>query len=438
MKQLLFLVFMGMSVAGNTQTMRSKSADLQNAAGKLEPSFIKFDEVIENGGLDDGINTLVRRANTEADKFIVSNYLYNIDTTASYKLGKEAYTADSSCIEFIFGYARQLQRKGRYADAARLYEKCMQETPSDLSGLVWLTDCYMNIGKDSEALATWDSANYVQHHTAIDKAIWAIYGKATLYRMRDSYRKEVAEGKTAAIFPLIMQDMMWELDWWNFTSNEKFLNADMRLAKSKCSSDDYDLLMVYTKVKKLSANEANADSIRMILEQHGLLLGAGKLPKDGNIASDLLRICFMYHLLTEMPFYNLHGEEVHQAALKTKDKDLLNIYAYLQANVYGKVDPLIDKMGWTDFKDERFAVSYFIGKKEKNRSDDPELQQALRLFPRCSALYWILTNCAKNEKKAMRPYLTELIKREFRTLGSDPDKFGNSLNAYMGFLATEK
>jgi hypothetical protein len=125
-------------------------------------------------------------------------------------------------------------------------------------------------------------------------------------------------------------------------------------------------------------------------------------------------------------------------AEKTKDKETLNIYAYLQGSVNGKVDASIDKLGWTEFKDERFAISYFIGKADKNRYDDKELAQALLDFPNSSKLYWVKTNCAKIENKPLRPHLIELIKREFKTLGSDENHYSYPLKSFFGYLENEK
>ncbi len=438
MKRLLIFILWSVSLAANAQGVSSRREEIEVAAKKLDASFTKFDEDVVAQSLSDCIGSLVHAAHGACAQFLVSNFLYNIDTTASFRLSTDAYLADSMCIEFRFTYANQLHRKRRYAEAARLYEQCLKETPGDISYHVWLADCYINTGRVQDAINAWDSAGYNEHHTSIDKAIWAIYGKTSLYHMRDTYRKDLAGGKTASAYPLIMLDMMWEQDWWNFRVNERFLAEDMRLAKEKCTADEYDELAAYVHIKKLPANEGSKDSVKLILEQGHLLIGNGKIPGDGNITSDLLRICIGYELVPEMQFYNLHGEDIRQRAMKENDKDLLNIYAYLQASVYRKVDPAIDRIGWTQLKDERFAISYFVGKAEKNRLNDPELLQSLKDFPESAPLYWIYTNCAKNEQQPMRPYLIELIKREFRTLATDPDKFGNSLNAFVGFLAAEK
>lgn len=142
----------------------------------------------------------------------------------------------------------------------------------------------------------------------------------------------------------------------------------------------------------------------------------------------------MTGLLDESSFYQSRGQELFNLAKETKDCEVLNIYAYLQASATGKVMPETDLLGWKEFKDERFAISYFMGKAEKNRYDDKELTQALIDFPNSALLYWVKTNCAKIEGKDIKPHLVELIKREFKTLSSDQSRFSDRLNSYYNFL----
>ena len=150
------------------------------------------------------------------------------------------------------------------------------------------------------------------------------------------------------------------------------------------------------------------------------------------------RQALRHQLISPQTLYNTRGAEILAMARQSMDVELLNIYAYLQATTLGKVDEELDLLGWKGFNDERFAVSYFIGKGEKNKYDDPLPQEALKKFPASATLYWIKTNCAKVEGKSLRPHLLELIKREFKSLDSDPNHFSYALNSYFYFLEQEK
>lgn len=234
--------------------------------------------------------------------------------------------------------------------------------------------------------------------------------------------------------------MNWELDWWNKNTQEYFLKEDIRLLESKLEKTtiDYNLIQNYIKIKNFSKSGNLGDSIKILLTNNKIIIGNNPLPTNGQIASDLLNICFINRLISEKEFYNNRGQELLKLAQTTKDKELLNIYAYLQAVVNDKVDADIDKLGWTAFNDERFAISYFIGKADKNSFNDKELAQALTDFPYSSKLYWIKVNCAKIENIKLKPHLIELIKREFKTLGSDPSHYSYPLKSYFEYLRNEK
>lgn len=399
-----------------------------------------FNSCIVNSDLDNCIATLIKSADNEYKKYIIGGLLYEIDKDKSFQLHKEAYSSNPNDLDFNLEYAIELHRKGEFTEATKLYEKYGKEKPEDYRINVWLADCYINIGDIDKSISKWKKANHPKNHTGIDKAIYTIYGRTNQIKTRNDYRKEVEKGNVQALYELIFLDMNWELDWWNSNIQEYFLAEDIILAKNKFNQNDndYKTIQAYIQIKKLSKSYTKSDSIKAILTENKLIIGSNALPSNGQITSDILRICFINQIISESDFYKQHGDELLNLANKTKDKETLNIYAYLQATVNGKVDASIDKLGWTDFKDERFAISYFIGKADKNRFDDRELAQAITDFPNSSKLYWVKVNCAKIENIKLRPHLIELIKREFKTLGSDESHYSYGLKKYFYFLENEK
>lgn len=423
-----------------SQTLVSNRDKIETAKKELNTAMTTFNSCIVNSDLDNCILTLMKSADNEYKKYVIGGLLYEIDKDKSFQLHKEAYLSKPDELDFNLEYAIELHRKGEFEEAAKLYEKYSKEKPDDFRVNVWLADCYINTGDIDKSIANWIKSGHAKHHTSIDQAINTIYGKTDQIKTRNNYRKEIEQGNKTLFYSLIFLDMNWELDWWNTHTQEYFLKEDVRLIESKLEKTniDYNTIQAYIKIKNLSKSENVADSIKMLLTNNKIIIGSNPLPTNGQIASDLLRICFINQLISEQEFYNNRGQELLKLANETKDKELLNIYAYLQATVNGKVDASIDKLGWTDFKDERFAISYFIGKADKNRFDDKELAQALTDFPNSSKLYWVKVNCAKIENIKLRPHLIELIKREFKTLGSDPSHYSYPLKSYFGYLESEK
>jgi hypothetical protein len=440
MKSLFVLFFTtALLITCSGQMLISNRELIDKAKDGLQIAITKFSGCIVKSDTKVCVDSLMLNATDEYRKYLIGGMLYEIDTVQSFKLHKDAYLANSKEQNFILEYAIELHRKRKYAEAARLYESYSIKIPTDIRIYVWLADCYINIGETGKSIENWQKANHSQNHTSIDFAIHTIYGKADQIENRNVYRAEIAQGKSASFYQLIFLDENWEFDWWNSGVQEFFLAADIDLAKIKlgAGTNDFKILDAYVSIKKLEKT-SNSAAIKKLLLDNNLILDNKPLPQFGSMASDLLRICFVNGLLNEKSFYNTREQELLSLAKQTKDKELLNIYAYLQATVDGRVKPETDLLGWKEFKDERFAISYFIGKAANNKYDDPELNQALIDFPNSAKLYWVKANCAKIEGKELKPHLIELIKREFKTLGSDQSHFSDQLNSYFGYLATDK
>ncbi len=439
MKYSLLTLLVLFSFSSISQTLVSNRDKIETAKKELKSSMATFSSCIVNSELDSCIAILIQNADNEYKKYIVGGLLYKIDKDKSFQLHEEAYLSKPEELDFNLEYAIELHRKGEFKEALKHYEQYNKAKPEDFRVNVWLADCYINTGKTDKSVENWLKSNHAKRHTSIDQAINVIYGRTDQLKIRNNYRKEIEKGNKEAFYALIFLDMNWEQDWWNTTIQEYFLKEDIRLLETKLENTSvaYNSIQTYLKIKKLSKSDNPGDSIRALLANNKMIIGSNPIPTNGQMASDLLRICFANQIISEKEFYSNRGQEILKLAQETKDKELLNIYAYLQATVNGKVDASIDKLGWTDFKDERFAISYFIGKAAKNRFDDKELAQVLADFPNSSKLYWVKTNCAKIENMKLKPHLIELIRREFKTLGSDSSHYSYPLNSYFGYLKDE-
>lgn len=440
MKPYILAILTLFSYSCYPQKLLSYQDKIETAKKELNAAISTFNLSIVNSDLDSCLAALMRSADNEYKKYLIGGLLYDIDADKSFQLHKEAYLAKPKNLDFNLEYAIELHRKGAFNEATQFYEKYRKVKPEDFRINVWLADCYINTGDIEKSISYWNKANHPKNHTSIDFAIHTIYGRTDQVKLRNNYRKEIRKGNINAMYALIFLDMNWELDWWNSNIQEYFLTEDMKLAKSTFNQNDidYKTIEAYVKIKKLSKIENTTDSIKSILLEHKLLIDSFYLPSNGQIASDLLRICFKNKIVSENVFYTQRGDELLKLAKTKKDKELLNIYAYLQLKANRKVDASIDKLGWLEFKDERFAISYFMGKAGKNSFDDQELAQALNDFPNSSKLYWVKMNCAKIENKPLSQILIELIKKEFKTLGSDPNHYSYALKSYFGELEKEK
>lgn len=440
-KTILFVILVITLLNCNAQIKTKNSIEkIKKAQTEITPALEHFlSDCLVNKNLNDCVNNLVSKAKNEYQKYLIGGALYNIDSKTSYQLHKSAYEKNPNELNFNLEYAIESHRVGDYKTAIKHYEIYKQVNNADYRIDVWLSECYLNLDNYSKAIEHWKNANHSENHTGIDKAIHIIHGKTDQIKQRSDLIAKVKSKDLRSAYELIFLDLNWELDWWNKNIQEYFLEKDITTIKEVFGihSTEFIQLNAYSEIKHLSKKSSSLDSIKIVLSNSKMILDGNKLPVNGNVASDLLSISFINNLLDEKEFFEKRGKEIIELADKHKDEELLNIYAYLEAVATGHVSEQTDKKGWNEYMSERFAFSYFIGLADKNKYDNPDLEKAIIDFPNSSKIHWVKLNCAKMEGKEVKTDLIEIIKKEFKTLGSDRSKYSYSLKSYFGLLENE-
>ncbi len=413
---------------------------IKKAQTEITPALEYFlSDCIVNKDCNHCVNDLVSKSKNEYQKYLIGGALYNIDSKTSYNLHKSAYEKHPNELNFNLEYAIESHRIGDYKTAIKHYEIYKQANDTDYRIDVWLSECYLNTNNYSKAIEYWKQANHQKNHTGIDKAIYIIHGQVDQIKKRSDLISKTKSKDAKSAYELIFLDMNWELDWWNNNIQEYFLEKDINTVKSTFGADskEYLQLSAYNKIKHLSKKSSPKDSIKIALLDSKLILENNQMPINGKVASDLLRISFINKLLDEKEFFEKRGQEMIELADKYKDEELLNIYAYLESVATGRVSEQTDKKGWNEYLSEKFAISYFIGLSDKNKYDNPDLAKALTDFPNSSKIHWVKLNCAKIEGKDIKTDLIEVLKKEFKTLGSDQNKYSYELKNYFYLLENE-
>jgi hypothetical protein len=442
MKKIICLLFLSsVTFLCKAQNETKPNEDhIKKARTELTPAIQYFySDCIVNKNCNDCITDLISKAKDDYQNYLIGGLLYDIDPKTSYKLHKSALEKHPNELHFNLEYAIESHRIEDYKTAIKHYKIYKEANVEDYRVNVWLSECYLNIDDYQKAIEHWKLANHSKNHTGIDKAIHIIHGNTEQIKKRSQLINRVKSKDSNSAFELIFLDMNWELDWWNTNIQDYFLEKDLNIIQQVfgVKSKEYLQLSVYNKIKHLSKDYNSTDSIKSILTTSKLIIYNNPLTLNGKVNSDILRISFINKLLDEKTFFTERGQELITLADIHKDEELLNIYAYLEATVNGHVSEDIDKKGWNDYLSERFAISYFIGLADKNTYDNPDLEKAIIDFPKSSKLNWVKLNCAKIEGKPIKTDLIHVIKKEFKTLGSDRNKYSYALKNYFYLLKNE-
>lgn len=441
MKKIVAVICCLLYLHSNAQTKTENNTELiKKARTEIMPAFeYFFSDCLVNKDCNECVEELVSKPTDAYQTYLVGGALYAISPKKSYALHKAAFEKKPQERNFNLEYAIESHRIGDYTTAIKHYKVYKEVVPEDYRVDVWLSECYLNTDNYKKAITHWKAANHEKNHIGIDKAIYVIRGDTLQLQKRSKLISQLKTKDEKSAYELVFLDMNWELDWWNSNIQEYFLAKDMETIKTTFGEESkvYKQLETYEKVKKLSKDYNSKEAIKTALLDAQLILENNEIPKHGNIASDLLRIIFLNKLADEEVFFNARGKEIIQLADANKDVELLNIYAYLEATVTGKVTAETDKKGWGEYKSEKFAISYFIGLADKNTYDNPDLAKALLDFPNSSKIHWVKLNCAVIEGKDVKEDLIAVLKKEFKTLGSDPSKFSYGLKGYFHLLENE-
>ncbi|WP_375559955.1 tetratricopeptide repeat protein [Bernardetia sp. OM2101] len=437
----ILLVLSFLSFSCQAQNLENSRDKIDKAEKELSDSFTTFfSTCLSETDCKKCVDELANQATDEYKMYLIGTALYNIDEEKSFELHKKAIELKPNELNFSLEYAMQLHRKGLYKEAIPYYLAYQKQAETDYRIDLWLSECYLNSGEKDKAIKSWNACNHAKNHVGIDKAIYLIHGRTDQIKKRSELRLKMQEKNEKSTYDLIFLDLNWEIDWWNTLVQEFFLEKDLELIAQTYgkSSEIYLDLNAYSSIKKMSKGYGKSDSIKTLLSQSEMIIDNNRFFPNGNITSDLLNIAFTNKILDEKTFFDSRKDEIISLADSTKDIELLNIYAYLEATVNGKVSEETDKKGWNEYKDERFAMSYFMGLAEKNTYDNPDLEKALSDFPNSALMQFVKMNCAYIEDREFEEDLIELIKKEFRTLATDPTRYSYRLKGYFHLLENGK
>ncbi len=425
---LVFLIF-GPHVFGQNNMSFDK------ARKSLEPAIARFDYCLADTGVAKCSKGLISSANNDFEKYSVAKALAEISPKESRRLSNKVYSSQKNVSEFILIAANSLHREGKFNKALPLYNKYQKLEPNDFRVHVWLSECYINTKKKKKALEEWKLADHSKNQVIVNQAIHTVHLNSSQYNKREELRKNVKKGNQAAAFDLIYLDMNWEIDWWNHSPRKDFAKADLYLIKKTFGpkSKTYDQSFAYTSIKSYAKSFLNIDHVRSIFLSANLVINNGDFIPSGAITADLISIALNLGLIDEQKFYKERNKDLVDLINQTSNGELVNLYIYLEETVKRKPNNELNKRGWTEFNDEKCAVSYFLV--QQNQLDQNELKQAIKDFPNSAKLEAINYSFLKD--KASGVELINLIQKEFRTLNSNDIRYSTNLNEYFKILNTK-
>lgn len=400
------------------------AADFQKLAGQWhqdhQDAFRQAGKLSLSGEVARANQSMIELADKDGGgvaAFIVGNLLYRSDPAASYRLHAKALQAYPDAAETQLEMAMERHRRGEYAAAIPLYRRVVLRNMGP-QFFALLADCLIRTGQLKDAVAAWEQARHGNNHTAIDFAIYEIYGERMPAQRRGELLEKIKAGDHAKLVELIILDVRFDQDWWNSSVFDEGLDLDLPLAASLLGekSPAYQHLAAYARLAR--QEEKKADEIRTVLTEAKLVLGPGAaLPEDSRLARAVCELAIGSEATSAQAVWEAHAATLRERVAR-HDAEALHLLCWLAVETKnGELDAL-DRAGWVEWKDSEFAASYIVGRIDQKKitaPDDPELLAALQVAPENSVLNRARLHLA-GETGMTREMIVATIKAEYRKL----------------------
>lgn len=359
---------------------------------------------------------LADKDSTGIGAFVVGNMLYDQVPGVSYRLHEKALKAFPAEPAVALEMAMEQHRKGEYAAAIPHYRMALQAPESERFSSL-LADCSLRTGELKDAVTAWRQARHGENHSGIEEAIQQIYNSIPTGDSRDELLAQVNKGNPNKLPDLIVFDLQHLSE---FPDSERNLGRDLKLAEKTlgAKSQRYKELAIYAKLAR--KEDGQASDIRNGLTEAKLVIGQdAAVPQSSLVARALFEMAVSKGIAASGELLRVHAAALHERIAK-KDKNALHLVAWLTVSQEQIIHDL-DRIGWKEWKDPEFAVSYIAGlvrEKKIMGPNDNELLAALTVLPEDKYLNQVRLALAGEDGRTME-MLVAAIKAEYHEAGME-------------------
>jgi hypothetical protein len=280
------------------------------------------------------------------------------------------------------------------------------------------------------------------HHTALDRAIHAVFGGPAPLRTHALLAARARGGEVPALGELIANALDWRVDWWNAEPNPEALDAVIALAAARRAPGDALLRELGCARRVVVA--AAAPAVRSALEGAALLLPPHPYPTSSEVGKYLVERVVALGLAEAGTLLGRFGAELTARAQSAAgDRAALEGLAFLQVRARDEAGlARSDELGWRRYRIQEFALSRVTGLLVREDAATKAqgrtlLAEALREFPDEARLLGLDFGVHPPGSTAREAALVRLILAEYRGL-QNGERTARALRALVEALAKER
>ena len=392
--------------------------------GLLKPALQKAEALALEGRIGES-NQALLDAVPEAKRrpvhnFALGNVLYRSRPDISRALHRKAAEAVPESAMAQLEYAMEEQRAGNCAAAALIYRKVLAAYPQREYLHALFADCLVQLGQYKLAAEHWFKARHDQHQISIEKQIHEIYGKTAPGQRRGEMLEQFRRGQTGLAEAIVWQDLDFDQDWWNSTTNQECLTRDLTEIGMVLGVQSERFRELKLWVDAATGKRKLGEGAR---ELNLLQPPSGGLPVSSFAAYHLIQMALSESLTNAAFLLRAYEAELRRRALADGANDLkaMQILGFLIYDQRRDQIGEIDLAGWKRYQMGPYAASYLneLSKAGKLSLTTPELAAAVKEFPKDVQVQELALREARNAGRSgqeLTPYIARVITAEYAQL----------------------
>lgn len=392
----------------NIETYFSNFEALNNIYAEFE-NTTEIENMLINGKVDEVNQRLISlipdSKKTALDNFILGNMLYEIDPQASYHFMLKAEKEDANNPFILFERGLHEHRLGNYSLAQAYYERTSKFPITSKNHILfaYLTHTYLMTGQADKAFEAWEKADFREHHTSIEKAMYSVFSDNNQEKKRSELLSDIRNGQVYKLCDLYQLDAQWEIDWWNYKPKKEYVQFDKNLAditlKQPIDKEHFGLC-----TDENLSDEAFIERLTAI----GFFEKNASLPKSARLIHKVLGRLLKTNKMSLEEFIQKHESQlIDLSKAAPKNRKYYDVLAVLYERTENteKLES-INRYGWKVLKLENYARSYIAHLKPKSTEYYTNLDEALVDFPLSPILNgYRLSDDSYNKKEALLKFV---------------------------------
>lgn len=175
---------------------------------------------------------------TAAHWFMLGNMWFDMDPAFAYRMHEKAFALAPEVADVVLEWALELQRAGKWAEAAPLYEKlaALDEQHAQTAHTM-RAECLLELGRHAEAAATWARARETKDGDHARMTIGWVHGPEHPLARRARILAELRAGKLDDAEELLLGDVFWRKEGAHYFLKYEYMEHDGKVVAEKLDAD---------------------------------------------------------------------------------------------------------------------------------------------------------------------------------------------------------